>query len=1120
MSNKLKLAIVVYFLFQTISAQNYVGPSPNSMGIVRMTNQVNLLTGSPNINIPLVNLPGKELSASISLSYNSFGHRVQDLASSEGLGWSLMAGGVVTRVVRGEPDDLAGGYCKPNPTDTEPDIYTFSAGGISGKFVLDRNGIPLLMPYQDVVIKPGICRSGGSGTWEITDANGVKYFFGTNSNFQETTTYRKTTASSTTSKTYTSSWLLERIVSPNGTDVATYFYSTSTNNYESYSYIKDTGAVPNPNVVVNNSYSLTQNVKNLLSITTSGGSAVFTYSIGREDVVGGKYLESIRVLDHLGAQSNKLSFKYGYFGSGGAMCKRLRLESIHDLGSNPIYSFSYNQTINLPCRDSKSIDYLGLYNSYTGTDWIPASIENMETGTRKPDAARMKANLLTRIDFRGGGYTLYDFEPHSGVVKFGVTYINAYAYPVVVDQLMPVLSGNRISKIRKYDGTGTISVLDYKYEKTITQSGQQVLISSGEINRHSFFKLNFPYLTRWFSHNQADIFDANGIFVGYTRVVEIENGKGATEYIFSGSTFSQTLNTDTPVSFWSTRFWERGLLLSKKAFLQGDNLTPLYSEVFEYDLNIANLRSISGKEEMKVLGNNGIQTKESNYTFISKPITLTKKTTTYRDQVLSTKTYATVEQYSYQTPTYQIASVSAWNSTNPNEKSISVTKYITNTDYNYSTSNCETQLTVCLNSCTNGGSTCENNCYIIYNNCNTQALNAMGPEGKAIVKMRELHMNNAVVESQSFIQRGGVNYLTAASINKYSYFSGWIYPQSQWISKKNTATNYTGSKINASGGFDMSPLFVEVSNQTYNNATGKLTSQTHRNGIKVDYTYSNNNMTLASSTVSPASNPFTSNYLYKPMVGVTKETDQNNKAVNMEYDGLNRLRLVKDNSNNIRERYRYHSKNETPNFRIAATNSQIAAGQSVTFSLEDIIVPSGGTTTRHWTTGTGVSYTDNRTTMNYTYPTPGLYTITSTLLTNEFNSVTKSYNLLVTGALQITICANGAQEKDLCNPATRVWGSCTASQVDTGYTRFQTNFSPLTSTGCVGIYNYHFEYQQGGLWLTFSNGVNNYADFVNTIAPGYYNIRCTITDSCSNTAVANSFMNIYESNPLCTPIEI
>lgn len=1096
-------------VFSGIMAQNYVGPSPNSMGIVRLANQVNYFTGSPVIQIPLATLPGKELSASVALAYNSFGHRVQDVASSEGLGWSLVGGGVITRVVRGEPDDLQGGYCKPSPTDTEPDLYTFSVGGMSGKFVLDKNGIPILMPFQDVIIKPGICRSGADGRWEIIDANGVKYYFGVTEYFRETTTYRRTTENPANAKTHISSWLLEKVISPNNTDAVFYTYSSSSFSYENYSYFMDTGTKAiNPNVVQNSTFYLTQNVKHLATITTSGGSIQFAYDGNRQDLPGGKHLTGIRVMDHLGVQVSRLSLQYGYFGSGTELCKRLRLEAIRDLGSNPLYTFTYNQSINLPCRDSPSIDYLGLHNNYSGTLWIPPSIENIQTGPRRADAVKMQANLLTRIDMKGGGYTIYEFEPNS-----------AY-FPD--NSFLPVLSGNRVAKIKSFDGTGSQNQVEYKYERLGMVEGNLTLVTSGQGSRVPFMRLHFDgIVTRYFSHSLADLFDLNGVFVGYLRVVEIVDGKGSTEYIFSGYNSTQLLNTSTPLSLMSTKFWERGLLTSKKTFATGN--IPISLESFEYNLSNPNLRTINAEEKIIVPVQNHRDpavSRSSSYSLISKAITLTQKSLNYYDQNDTTKKVINIEQYGYQAPTYQLASLTAWNSANPNEKVISVTKFITHPDYNLNTTNCESQLTTCLNSCVSGYlPACEGDCYTAYNSCKDQAFNAMQSEGKAIIKMRERHMNNAVVESQQFIQRAGENYLVGATINKYVFSADQVFPQSNWVSRKNSATNYTGSKIKTDGSFEMSPLFVETSNLTYN-VSGKMTSQTNRDGIKTDFTYSNNNMTVSSQTVSPASNPITKSYVYKPLVGLTQETDPNGRAVNMEYDGMNRLRLVKDHDNNIRERYRYHAKNETPNFRIVGTSAQIMAGQSVTFSLEDIFIPSGGTSTRHWSTGTGTSYTDNRQTMTHTYTTPGLYMVTATLITNEFSSVTRTFGLLVTGPLQISICANGPQEKDLCNPANRVWGSCTAAQVDYGYTRFQASFSPATSTGCTGIYNYHFEYRLGGgSWTTFSNGPQNYGDYPhNPNAPGYYYIRCTITDSCNNTSVASSYVNIYKSNPNCTPI--
>src|SRR5581483_11542224 len=70
--------------------------------------QVNLQTGSAVFSIPMFNWQDNKsrLKALVALSYNSGnGLKVNDVASSEGQGWNLAAGGVITRLQVGEPDD-------------------------------------------------------------------------------------------------------------------------------------------------------------------------------------------------------------------------------------------------------------------------------------------------------------------------------------------------------------------------------------------------------------------------------------------------------------------------------------------------------------------------------------------------------------------------------------------------------------------------------------------------------------------------------------------------------------------------------------------------------------------------------------------------------------------------------------------------------------------------------------------------------------------------------------------------------------------------------------------------------------------------------------------------------
>jgi hypothetical protein len=70
--------------------------------------QVNLQTGSAVMNVPLFNWQDNKsrLNLGVSLDYNSgAGLRVNEVASNIGQGWNLTAGGVITRMQVGEPDD-------------------------------------------------------------------------------------------------------------------------------------------------------------------------------------------------------------------------------------------------------------------------------------------------------------------------------------------------------------------------------------------------------------------------------------------------------------------------------------------------------------------------------------------------------------------------------------------------------------------------------------------------------------------------------------------------------------------------------------------------------------------------------------------------------------------------------------------------------------------------------------------------------------------------------------------------------------------------------------------------------------------------------------------------------
>ncbi len=152
---------------------------------------VDFLTGSLQYSIPLGEVAANDVSVPISVGQHGNALTVAEGEGDCGMGWSLSAGGAITRVVRGLPDELntterkgwlylGSNYssiqnfspsgndvldvCSDEASDfnfldglaftydTEPDLFFFQAPGISGQFILNASGVPQLLSLQDLTI--------------------------------------------------------------------------------------------------------------------------------------------------------------------------------------------------------------------------------------------------------------------------------------------------------------------------------------------------------------------------------------------------------------------------------------------------------------------------------------------------------------------------------------------------------------------------------------------------------------------------------------------------------------------------------------------------------------------------------------------------------------------------------------------------------------------------------------------------------------------------------------------------------------------------------------------------------------------------------------------------------
>ncbi|HEU4471606.1 MAG TPA: hypothetical protein VFR58_11010 [Flavisolibacter sp.] len=341
-------------------------PSPNAAALGKFGDiPVSLSTGIPSISIPFFSYADetKGLSVSVSLSYHAGGHKLEDMPSNVGLGWALNAGGVISRVMRGRPDDDFAGYLNTgvlpyynttsfdyqstfasaatptgqgiglsnapssdaytakgvaeNQIDGECDLFQFSVADISGRFFFRKNGEIQLISQAPVKIT--YTRSNGNQgiitEFVITDGKGIRYIFNKTELIDAISSLGIEPGSSLP---YISSWYIDRIISADGLDEVVFNYTAENPVfYEGgFSDALRVVYVPSPSGPLfwaaisteSHQYIGTQS-KRLSSINFPDGSqAFFKYDLARLDYVGDKALTSV----HIKSDNHEKKFVLGY----------------------------------------------------------------------------------------------------------------------------------------------------------------------------------------------------------------------------------------------------------------------------------------------------------------------------------------------------------------------------------------------------------------------------------------------------------------------------------------------------------------------------------------------------------------------------------------------------------------------------------------------------------------------------------------------------------------------------------------------------------------------------------------------------------------------------------------
>ncbi|MDT3403739.1 RHS repeat protein [Mucilaginibacter terrae] len=466
-----------------VEISKIIPPSPTAASFGNFGNYAKgTYNGVPGIDIPLLQTIAAGQNISISLSYDASGTKTGQDASWVGLGWSLNAGGgVITRTVRGADDLYSFGYhnasnmptaaqleqffntqgaSDPNgfistylmsvrtgQADAEPDIFSFSFGSSSGRFVLDKsvNGSNILQ-LESSNIKIEYLNPG----WRIIDGDGNKYYF----NAQELSTDYFQTKDYSIDYDVLATDLLGEDINRHPIVTAWYLDSVVTSKSQkiTYTYYNDFTMS-----VLNKSEQQISHLSTIMGGSCAPPSAFLPYYTLSRQIIEAKLPRTIQFENGIiefypgtrtdiknplgnftgaslsyimhknlkGEILKRFDFFYSNFNETDwdPLNKRLKLDSVKEttdpLRIIPAHKFSYFNPNSLVPKYSKAIDHWGYYNGrIENTTLLPKASTNLPYfksfagGNRRPDTtlAFLQNGVLSSVVYPTGGKTQFTYE--------------------------------------------------------------------------------------------------------------------------------------------------------------------------------------------------------------------------------------------------------------------------------------------------------------------------------------------------------------------------------------------------------------------------------------------------------------------------------------------------------------------------------------------------------------------------------------------------------------------------------------------------------------------------------------------------------------------------------------
>jgi len=652
-------------------------------------------------------------------------------------------------------------------------------------------------------------------------------------------------------------------------------------------------------------------------------------------------LESIVLKDLVG--NIKKEFVFGY---DELPKKRLMLNSFKEKGlsiDEKKYKFSYYEDPAKPLPNylSRQLDHWGFWN---GRNWFVEQLPSISYNQSQVVSYRTsrEANFtyavlgsLKQIIYPTGGHTLFRYElnDYSGLMNYyGKNYNTTHSPSYGIDyESIPgnpkTAGGLRIKEIENFDNVTTITnVRKFEYKENATQSsgilhGLPQYSENGTFNFVGGGSVNY---FRWVNYSIQPFGHTKGNHVTYSQVKEIlpdnsyilrkysnQNNLEYRDKVLVSIVGNSMYGSGLPYNDLSL---ERGLLLEEDYYSNQNILVKKLAYKYNTDPNRTNnfIRYV----DFKLLWLDFNSTGHSILSYSGQTASFIKSAYAFKKFIYDEKV-SKIEEFKYDI--YGGNEIrNEKNIIYNNDKNIKEENWIDSKgkqvkiifkySSDYSTSiavddasqgieflkqkkiNKAIIETLTIQSDANG-----TNPMVI-----SAVLNIYKKDQPQINKTLKLNLSAPIAYTigfDSYINGAGnfiynSSYLNVVEIKKYDANGNVL----EMVGRDGLVTTYLW-------GYNAQYLVAKIINKSYDNVVSQSgIDQTILN----NYTASDAVMSYELSKLRVLSNCFVSTYTFKPLIGLTSETDPNERTIYYEYDAFNRLTLIKDKDNNILKKICYN----------------------------------------------------------------------------------------------------------------------------------------------------------------------------------------------------------------------